>query len=649
MTDKNPKPESDIIKTVDNFFSIAKEGTAQERRSWVSRYKYWKSTEKIKRPSFKDNIRIPMIFMISDGIQSVLTDNKPKMLFFPQEENDVATADYLQQIIGDYYWDVLGLSRVSEEVMWWALNISGSGLAGWGIDKATDKFYVKALNSFACYPDPGATSLESCEFFIYASPMPLTDLKRSYDRGKEVPADETLTTALFNDEEIVSPWGRASGKSENLIGVYKDEAFKREYGKAILVKCWMRDDSVENIPFNVSETNKEHSDFASGQMMSPNVSDSHPKHIEAHKEFVSAHAHDDNYPLSALEGLLKHIADHQEYPDEMTRLKYSQGRLVDYANNIELDDRPAPLGLQVAKMDYIIDPRSFWGNTLQERLQTLQDSMVRRKRQMSDAFDLIGNPREIYNVYSGYDPDKVRNTAGEQVPVRGDPRAAIYRDSGGTPPPFMLEDSIDSERLTEKIAGWQEVQQGKYPRGAPSGVSIEQLLEASGPRLRKGSRHFEEFLIKVARGIISMLPYEDPKKIYAILGEGKEKPIYISLDELKTGGEFDIRIIAGSTMPSSRMAKEDRAMKLVQAGIYDPEDALTFLDDPMKNKIMERKSIVAQQQQLINALMEQNKLLKENSGNVPIQERLEQRESQAGRRREAAGGDLGYEAGRTGG
>jgi hypothetical protein len=47
---------------------------------------------------------------------------------------------------------------------------------------------------------------------------------------------------------------------------------------------------------------------------------------------------------------------------------------------------------------------------------------------------------------------------------------------------------------------------------------------------------------------------------------------------------FDIRIVAGSTTPTNRMAKRLDAMEMVKNGIYPPEIALEYIDDPLKDK-----------------------------------------------------------------
>jgi hypothetical protein len=52
--------------------------------------------------------------------------------------------------------------------------------------------------------------------------------------------------------------------------------------------------------------------------------------------------------------------------------------------------------------------------------------------------------------------------------------------------------------------------------------------------------------------------------------------------------EVDVRIAAGSTMPTNRMAKQAIANDLVKSGIYDARAALDYIDDPKAEEIAKR-------------------------------------------------------------
>jgi hypothetical protein len=52
--------------------------------------------------------------------------------------------------------------------------------------------------------------------------------------------------------------------------------------------------------------------------------------------------------------------------------------------------------------------------------------------------------------------------------------------------------------------------------------------------------------------------------------------------------DLDVKIVAGSSMPTNRIAKSMLAMEKLQAGMYDVEAALEYDDDPAKDKIVAR-------------------------------------------------------------
>jgi len=65
-----------------------------------------------------------------------------------------------------------------------------------------------------------------------------------------------------------------------------------------------------------------------------------------------------------------------------------------------------------------------------------------------------------------------------------------------------------------------------------------------------------------------------------ILGEDGQEPMSMI--------DIDVKIIASSTRPTNRMAKQGVAMEMVRAEIYDAKAALDYVDDPKKDEIVER-------------------------------------------------------------
>jgi hypothetical protein len=378
---------------------------------------------------------------------------------------------------------------------------------------------------------------------------------------------------------------------------------------------------LEGIPYSPEEPEEEHEvwkKLSEGQQLQiPQIAleENHPQHINAHVIFLQAIKDDPAVPPAVEQMIIDHIQQHNEEPQTEKRFKYPRGKIVTIAGNTLLDERAAPFGLPYSKVDFIIDPLKFWGVTLQQFIQSLQDNRVRRKNQISDNADRMANLREFYLEQSGYDPNKVKGAAGESIALRVPPAQAIYQEQPRSLPPYVLQDAIDSEQLIEKIAGWHEVMQGIMPKGSPSGITISQLKESLGPRLRKATRHFDWFLTNLAKKLIELLEYEDPTTIFQVLDkdqEGNNVTKQISVDEfLKNVSKENIRIVTGSTLPTSRTEKANLAIQYMQYGIYDQQAALTYLDDPQKGEIIQRANKEKEYQAIMQAMQEKIKLMEQ--------------------------------------
>lgn len=64
------------------------------------------------------------------------------------------------------------------------------------------------------------------------------------------------------------------------------------------------------------------------------------------------------------------------------------------------------------------------------------------------------------------------------------------------------------------------------------------------------------------------------------------------MDPTKESGlsllDFDVKMTAGSSLPTNRIAKYSLAVELATAGIYDQQAVLEYVDDPNKERILER-------------------------------------------------------------
>lgn len=232
--------------------------------------------------------------------------------------------------------------------------------------------------------------------------------------------------------------------------------------------------------------------------------------------------------------------------------------------------------------------------------------------------------------------------AGEHKWVKDPVHGDVMKIEKTSPfmPTRLLPGTITSEALNlEKVAkedindiyDMQDVMKGKIPTGDPSGRTILALQDMAGMMSKPFIRALESSIVrfgKVNMAIIlktwprsmwerlieedewgNWIPEKERKQanpMEAIGGEESQEPnqdfirekwtkaleLIRPVDQTKEPGisllDIDVRVAAGSTLPTNRMAKAAMAMDLVKAGIYDAQAALDYVDDPKKDQIAER-------------------------------------------------------------
>jgi hypothetical protein len=206
-------------------------------------------------------------------------------------------------------------------------------------------------------------------------------------------------------------------------------------------------------------------------------------------------------------------------------------------------------------------------------------------------------------------------------------------------PTRLLPGTISTEALNlERVAkedvqdfyDMQDVMKGKVPTGDPSGRTVLALQDMAGMMSKPFVRALESTLVRLGKANIAVIlqnwqrpqwerliepdemgswvPKEQqkPPNPMEMMGGEQEKPDAEAIkgkwmqalelikpsDPIKEGGislvDVDVRVAAGSTMPTNRMARAAMAMELTKGGIYDAEAALDYIDDPKKDQIAAR-------------------------------------------------------------
>jgi hypothetical protein len=181
-----------------------------------------------------------------------------------------------------------------------------------------------------------------------------------------------------------------------------------------------------------------------------------------------------------------------------------------------------------------------------------------------------------------------------------------------------------------------DVMRGREPKAAnASGRMVLALQDLGGIMSKPFLRALESALIRLAKINIAIILKHWPRYMWDRLIEPDEEgywtpdgkyepkdPLNVTEDELEIQEkiaanwkraleairpldpreppgigliDLDVRLTAGSSMTTNRMAKSEMAIEMVQGGIYDRQAALEYMDDPNVDKIVERMKIQEEQ------------------------------------------------------
>ena len=189
----------------------------------------------------------------------------------------------------------------------------------------------------------------------------------------------------------------------------------------------------------------------------------------------------------------------------------------------------------------------------------------------------------------------------------------------------LYKNKEDAKVSIYQILGIHPLSQGD-PSAAPQTykgtVAIDEYAQR---RIKSKLDDIDEMLNQVARVVIQLIQqtYTDEKVVRLMKPDGRttqatlNKPVYDDFTGEIVGrvndvtiGKYDLIVVSGSTLPSNRWARFDYYMQLYQAGIIDQVEVLEQTEVADTEGVLERVSVISQQQQTIQALEEELKRIK---------------------------------------
>jgi hypothetical protein len=219
---------------------------------------------------------------------------------------------------------------------------------------------------------------------------------------------------------------------------------------------------------------------------------------------------------------------------------------------------------------------SFYGTSVIEDLVPLQREYNRTRSQIIEAKNRMAKPQLIYQQGS-IDPTKITNEPGLAIPYK-------YGMEPPQPlplsplPTYVLQELDRTVQDMEDISGQHEVSRGGVPPGVTAATAISYLQEKDDSLLSHTYLNVEKGMEEIAKQSLSLVQefWDTPRLIKATGESGMFDALMLKSSDLKNN--TDIRMEGGSSLPTSKAAKQALIMDMMKMGFIDPNKGLQILE-----------------------------------------------------------------------
>lgn len=218
----------------------------------------------------------------------------------------------------------------------------------------------------------------------------------------------------------------------------------------------------------------------------------------------------------------------------------------------------------------------FYADSIIVDLMPIQREYNRTRGQMIEAKNRMGHP-QLLAAEGSVDATKINTEPGQVI---------LYKLGFPPPEPLPLQNLPsyvvqESDRLLqdfEDISGQHQVSKGQVPPGVTAATAISFLQEQDESMLSTTFQNIEDGFEKIGyQTLCYVKQYWDTPRIVKVVGRDSQFNV-IAFQGTDLRENTDIRIEAGSALPTSKSAKQALLMDLMSQGFIPPEKGLELMD-----------------------------------------------------------------------
>ena len=289
------------------------------------------------------------------------------------------------------------------------------------------------------------------------------------------------------------------------------------------------------------------------------------------------------------------------------QLKYPKGRVITCLPElgILLSDKKNPY--KDGKFPFVLMknydiPFEFWGVGEVEQVMSPQHYVNELTNQIIDNAKNTANMQWIIDKNSGIGQGKLTNRPG--LVIRKTPGSEVRRDTPPAMPSYVREQIEVLKKDIQDISGVFDSLKGEQQGSITAASAILALQEASQARIRLKIKLMEASLSELAQIVYSRMQQFWKLDRWVRVTDVEGNPSFREIGAQVLSNDYDLKVMAGSTMPVNRNAMLDLMIRLAQTNgedglpLVDRKAVLEFLPTGDKKAITDRfAELQAQQQQ----------------------------------------------------
>lgn len=243
----------------------------------------------------------------------------------------------------------------------------------------------------------------------------------------------------------------------------------------------------------------------------------------------------------------------------------------------------------------------FYADSVINDLVPVQREYNRTRGQIIESKNRMGHP-QLMAAQGSIDASKITTEPGQVIQYKlGYPPPEPLPLQGL--PSYIIQE-IDRLLMDfEDISGQHQVSKGQVPSGVTAATAINFLQEQDESMLSMTFQAIEQGMEKIAyQTLCYVKQYWDTPRLVKVAGRDQQFNV-VSFQGADLRENTDIRIEAGSALPTSKSAKQALLMDLMAQGFIPPEKGLELMEVGGVQKLYEEIQIDSAQAQRENMRM----------------------------------------------